>query len=358
MRTGVANLPLHYGSCPPWLFKRMKLLAGSITEIIIYEYDQEEFLRKLANPFFFQAFANVLGWDWHSSGATTVLCGVLKESINKENLGIVVCGGKGKTSRQTPKEIEKGSELFSLNTNKTENLIYSSKMSAKIDSACIQDGYNLYHHVFIFNEKGKWVVVQQGMNEKNRYARRYHWLSDEVKSFVEEPNKIACDKKEKIVLDMTAKKSNETRKTSVDIVNDNLFSRQSTIKSFFGGEKILSMPQIHEIIKLNKRTLETLNKAAEIHPENYEQLVAIRGIGPKSVRALALISEIIYGKEPSWKDPVKFSFAHGGKDGYPFPVDRKTYDKSIDMLRIAIENAKIGNKERIFALKRLNEFIM
>ncbi|MEM7819923.1 MAG: DUF763 domain-containing protein [Candidatus Aenigmatarchaeota archaeon] len=357
MRTGIANLPLHYGKCPSWLFNKMKLLAANISNFVIYEYGSDELLKRLSDPYWFQSFACVLGFDWHSSGVTTTVCGALKEAF-KRNDEIVVCGGKGRTSKKTPNEISSAAEKFSLSTNKIERLIYSSKMSAKIDNACIQDGYNLYHHVFIFNEKGKWCVIQQGMNSKNHYARRYHWLSDEVKSFVEEPNKIACDRKEKKVLDMVAKQSNDVRKISVDIVNDKIFTRQTTIKSFFEKEKVLTMSQIHEIKNLSKQTIASLNKAYEIHPENYEELVAIRGIGPKAIRALALISQLIYGKEPSWEDPVKFSFSHGGKDGYPYFVDRKIYNKSIDILRNAIENAKIGNKEKMFAIKRLNEFLV
>jgi hypothetical protein len=236
-------------------------------------------------------------------------------------------------------------------------------MSAKVDSAGIQDGYQLYHHFFVFTEKGRWVVVQQGMNPESKYARRYHWLSENVHSFVEEPHAgIACDSRGQTVLDMTARRSGEARKVSVDIVKDTkdfsrFASRQSLLGDFFGQkEKVLSMPRTHFILDMRKRDLETLQKVHEIQPENYERLIGIRGVGPKTVRSLALISEVIYGKPPSWEDPVKFSFAHGGKDGIPYPVDKETYDRSAEILRTGIEQARLGQKERLGAIRRLGEF--
>ena len=320
-RTGYADLPLHYGKCPKWLFGRMRNLAGAVSEVMVYEYSQEEFLNRLSNPFWFQAFSCVLGFDWHSSGVTTTVCGALKEAIKPE-LGIAVCGGKGKASRKAPEEIEKMAENFSIPTKKSDSLVYSSKMSAKVDNTAVQDNYNLYHHCFIFNEKGKWVVIQQGMNSSNRYARRYHWINAE--NFVEEPHSaICCDKKQK-TLNMTAKSSKEARETSVDLVNDNKNIERFLNRNLndFTGKKVLKLPA-HHGINLNKQTATALSNAYEIQPENYEELLTIRGIGPKAVRALALISELVYGKELSWKDPAKFSFAHGGKDGIPYPVDRK-----------------------------------
>ncbi|MCX6818818.1 MAG: DUF763 domain-containing protein [Candidatus Aenigmarchaeota archaeon] len=358
-RTGIANLPLHPGRAPPWLFGRMVKLAKEITEVIIYEYSKDELLRRLSDPFWFQSFSCVLGYDWHSSGTTTVTCGALKEAIKPE-LGIAVCGGKGKTSRKTPGEIEKFAEAFSLSTKKAEELVYSSKMSAKVDNTAIQDGYNLYHHCFIFTENGNWAVIQQGMNTINRYARRYHWLSG-FNSFVEEPHSaICCDKQEKEALNMVAKESKEARSASVDLVKDNIgkrLSRQNTLRDFSVKVEKLDLPKCHEIRNLSKQTVTALQNAYEIQPDKYEELLAIRGIGPKAVRALALLSEIIYGSELSWKDPAKFSFAHGGKDGIPYPVDRKNMDLSIDMLRNAITQAKIGEQDKLHAIRRLNEFL-
>jgi len=221
MKTGVANLPLHYGKAPPWLFKRMVELSRGIVEVLIYEYGYDELLERLADPFWFQAFGCVLGFDWHSSGLTTTVCGALKEAMNEENLGIVICGGKGKTSKKTPEEIEKFAEKLSMSTKKIDNLKYASKMAAKVDNSALQDGYSLYHHTFIFTEKSKWAVIQQGMNSENRYARRYHWLSDDIKSFIEEPESaICCDSKENKILNMVAKKSKDVRENSVVLINE------------------------------------------------------------------------------------------------------------------------------------------
>jgi len=362
-RTGISDLPLHGGKAPPWLFKRMVKLAGGVTEAIVLEYGQDEFLRRLSDPYWFQAFGCVLGFDWHSSGLTTTVTGALKEGLNSENVGIAFAGGKGRASRKTPSEILSLAEKFSLSTRQIEGMQYSSRMSAKVDNTAIQDGYQLYHHFFVFTERGKWTVVQQGMNPGNRYARRYHWLSENVQSFVEEPHTgIACDSRGQTVLDMTARKSLETRKVSVDIIKETqdfsrFASRQSLLGDFIGQQpKILHMPKTHFILNMGKRDLETLRKAHDLQPENYEHLLGIHGVGPKTVRSLALISEVIYGTTPSWEDPVKFSFAHGGKDAVPYEVDRETYSKSIEILRTGIEQAKLGQKERLEAIKRLHDF--
>ncbi|MCD6547001.1 MAG: DUF763 domain-containing protein [Nanoarchaeota archaeon] len=340
MKTGIANLPLHYGKAPRWLFDRMTKLSGEISEIIIDEYGADEFLRRLANPFWFQAFGCVLGFDWHSSGLTTTVLGALKVSLNEKNLGIQVCGGKGATSRKTPMEIE--NTEFNLSTKKIEELKRASKLSAKVDNSLIQDGFQLYHHNFIFTEKGKWAVVQQGMSDS--WARRYHWLSENVNTFVEEPHSaIVCDLKKEKVLNLTAKESKETRKATLDLVK---------------SKNILTLPKRHGILKkdLTPRAMKIIKLAYELQPRDYEELISIKGVGPKTIRSLTLISDLIYGTKASWKDPVKYSFAHGGKDGIPFPVDKPIYDKSIEILRDAIENAKIGKKEKILAIKRLSEF--
>jgi len=362
-KTGMTNLPLHGGRAPPWLFRRMVKLAGGITEAIIMEYSGEEFLRRLSDPLWFQAFGCVLGFDWHSSGLTTTATGALKEALNAQDTGIAVCGGKGRTSRKTPQEIAENGETLSLSGRKISGLVYASRMSAKVDSAAVQDGYQLYHHAFFFDADGRWAVIQQGMNESSRYARRYHWLSEGVKSFVEEPHSgISGDHKEKDVLDMTAKESAESRDMSVEVINESpgrlqsLLCRNSLHKFLEPRQTMLSMPRTHYIINMGKRNLEMLGKAHEMQPQNYEQLIGIKGIGPRSIRALAMVSDIIYGKPPSWKDPVKFSFAHGGKDGIPYPVDRESYDRTIETLKTGIENAKIGDRDRISAMRRLSGF--
>ncbi len=359
-KTGVTNLPLHGGRAPPWLFKRMIKLSGAISEVVVMEYGADEFLKRIADPFWFQALSCVTGMDWHSSGTTTTTCGALKTSLNKLNIGVKLAGGKGTTSRKAPDEINRFGDTFNLSTDKINRLVYSSKMSAKVDNSLIQDNYQLYHHCFVLSEKGSWAVIQQGMFD--RYARRYHWLSDNVKSFVEEPHDaICCDRKEENVLNMTAKTSSEARKVSVDIVKDNPKhlekylkpAEQRTLSNF----ESLSFGPRHSIIDQERINMEMLKKAYEIQPRNYEELVAIKGVGPKTIRSLALISDLVYGKGPSWKDPVKFSFAHGGKDGFPYPVNKKVYDKSISILKGAIDNAKIGDKDKLYAIKRLNKFI-
>ncbi len=362
-KTGIANLPLHYGKAPRWLFRRMVKLAAGISEVIVLEYGQDEFLKRMADPFWFQAFGCVLGFDWHSSGLTTTVTGALKEGLKEKDFGIGICGGKGRASRKTPEEIENKALDFGLNTKRIEQMVYSSRMSAKLDNTALQDGYQLYHHMFVFTQRGKWAVVQQGLNTGRRYARRYHWLSSGLESFVEEPHSgISAEKKEKNVLNMLARESRKARKQSVDLVRDSpqklrrFFTGQLSLLDFAGEIKKLHMPRSHYIINMNKKNLEMLQKAYEIQPENYEQLIGIHGIGPKSVRALALISELVYGRTPSWRDPVKFSFSHGGKDGVPYPVDRETYDKSIDILKTGIEHARLGSKDKLYAVRRLEGF--
>ncbi|MGC9058381.1 MAG: DUF763 domain-containing protein [Candidatus Nanoarchaeia archaeon] len=365
MRTGFAQLPLHYGSCPSWLFKRMKTLAGAITEIIIEEFGPNELLLRLSNPYFFQAFGCVLGFDWHSSGLTTTVCGALKEALNKKELGVFVAGGKGSVSRKTPEEIEKYSEKLNLSTTKIQTLINASKLTAKVDNALVQDGYSLYHHIFIFTEKGKWAVIQQGMNSTNRLARRYHWLSDSFKEFVEEPHTAICaQQKEKEVLDLTSKQAREAREISVDLVQDfDLIKKfttkqisQTSLTSPDSDFKVLNMAAQHHIKDELKLNYETLKRAAEIQPKNYTELIMVPGFGPKHVRALALIANLIYGAELSWQDPAKYSFAHGGKDGIPYPVDKELYDASIVTLQEAIKQAKLSQKEKFLALKQLQNF--
>ena len=367
MKTGTANLPLHGGSAPPWLFKRMCLLACEIVEALIYEHCQEEFLRRISDPYWFQAFSCVLGFDWHSSGTTTVTTGALKMAITPERHGIAVAGGKGKTSTKAPADIQRLCNTFSFSSDKVANLVRASRMCAKVDNALVQDGYQLYHHAFFFTEKGEWAVVQQGMNDS--YARRYHWLSDRVKSFVEEPHNAICSQRqEQIVLDLTAAKSRENRKATLDIVKEGpshlrAYKAQRSLLDFGDSSSSpspkLSMPRRHELISLfdiGEAGRKALQLAYELQPSSYEELVALRGLGPKRIRALALISELVYGAKPSWKDPAKFSFAHGGKDGTPFPVDRNTYDRTIRTLHEAVEEAKLEKKEKYEAIMRLRQY--
>lgn len=352
MKTGIAELPLHDGHTPKWLFEKMVKLSKSIAELIVCEYGKNNFLKRLANPFWFQAFACVLGFDFHSSGATTVTLGALKQANLKE-MGIAIVGGKGKAAIRTPEEIEKLANDFSLSTKKIEKLKYASRLAAKVDNSCVQDGYQLYHHSFVVSENGKWAVIQQGMNASTKYARRYHWLSFKLKSFVNEPHLAIVGKKEKQVLDVTKKENKELRKASVDLVKEN----PKKLKKYFASPnsllRYLKMQPEHVFdLKVYKK----LVALHEFDPKNYEELVAFRGVGPKTIRALALISNLIYGTEISWKDPVKYSFAHGGKDRVPYPIDKRVYNESINILSDAIKQAKLGHKEKILALKRLERF--
>ncbi len=356
-RSGVANLPLHPGHAPKWLFQRMVKLSSQIVEVIALEYGRDEVLRRFADPYWFQAFSCVIGFDWHSSGTTTVTMGALKEALSPDT-GMVVVGGKGRASRKTPMEIESLGDQMGVSSRKIDEMKYASRMVAKVDNAALQDSYQLYHHTMLITEDGGWVVVQQGLNTEKRYARRYHWLYG-IKSFVNDPRSgIISDSLEKRVLDMTAKKSEEARKVSVDLVRDNpaklkgmiseAKGKQRTLDDF-SGEKVLTMPW-----RINWKAL---FQAYEIQPRNYEELISINGIGPSTVRALAYIAEIIYGTEVSWKDPVKYSFALGGKDGVPKPVDRDAYDKSIEILQMSIEEATLGEKEKLRMLQRLRRFV-
>jgi hypothetical protein len=357
-RTGFAYLPLHGGWAPSWLVKRMKALAHNIVLIMVDELGRDEFLRRVSDPYWFQAFGCVLGYDWHSSGVTTVVTASLKNSIEPAETGLAVCGGKGRHSKKTPLEIQQKGEMLGLSSSKIDSLVYSSRMGAKVDNTAIQAGYPLYHHAFLLSEDGKWAIIQQGMNIESKMARRYHWLSDELKDFVVEPHKAIVGRKEDKVLNMTAKEAEGCRKSSVDIVKGDPHrlknemtqirdGRQRSLLEYY-GKKILVMPW-----KINWKALEL---AYNNQPRNYEGLLGIQGIGPSTVKGLALISELIYDESPSWRDPVKYSFAFGGKDGVPFPVKRREMDEAIEYLRIAIDNAKIGEKERMNALRRLKIF--
>jgi len=367
-RTGVAKLPLHYGKAPEWLTARMKKLASQIVTLILDEYGIDDFLMRVSDPFWFQALGCVLGYDWHSSGVTTVLTGVLKEAIVPEEHGIAVCGGKGRTSRQTPLEIENVGEKFGFSECDINNLTHASKMSAKVDNTAVQAGYQLYHHAFFVTEDRKWAVVQQGMCTQDRTARRYHWLSENLSSFVVEPHSaIVGDAKRESALDMTAKEGENCRKVSVDLVNEPTErimrmiapTRQKMLDEWlhFNVNDPTEKPAVAFLSMPVNINWKAMRNAYEFQPKDYEELLALKGIGPAAVRGLALIAELVYGAKPSWKDPVKYSFAYGGKDGVPFPVDRKAMDESIQMLRETVEASRIGDKEKMWSLQRLRKLV-
>jgi hypothetical protein len=352
-RTGIANLPLHYGKAPRWLFDRMVKLARGITITIVADFGAEEMLRRLSHPYWFQAFGCVLGFDWHSSGVTTTLCGALKEAIKglETDLGLFVAGGKGKTSRRTPSEIESWGNSISLDPTP---LVYASRMSAKVDSSAVQDGYQLYHHTFLFTTSGSWAVVQQGMNGASRYARRYHWLGEAVASFVNEPHSAILSETRGQALNLVAGESDPARTTITDIATKekppNILMELKRLKTLeLPSHHYLSTHDLHPD-SLSKILLSTYDR----QPQDFEQLLGLKGVGPKTIRALSLISELVYGVAPSYQDPARYSFAHGGKDGIPYPVDRKTYDQSIELLSKAINKTKLGIREKNEVLNRLN----
>ncbi len=355
---GIMDLPLHSGKAPQWLMQRMKKLAKEISKSIIELYGEKRFLELISDPLWFQSLGNVLGFDWHSSGLTTTVVAALK-SINQLDYEVKIAGGKGK-AKEIPKEIEMLSEK---NDADAERIKYYSKIAAKIDNALVQDDYNIYLHSIAFTKK-HWVVVQQGMKES--YARRYHWKSfSKPAKITIEPHNGIIDKKATEVLDLTSRKNEIHQKTSVDIVNDNpkhifkYFSNkpkdmiQKTLTEF----SYYRMPSHHYItsIDLDKRTKDALLRAYEIKPKDYEELIGIKGIGKKALRALALVSELITAKPLKYRNPVKYSFAHGGKDGTPFPVNKRIYDKTIKTLKEIIDNVKLEKREKEKILKRLSK---
>ena len=334
----------------------MAELAPAIAEVMVLEHGRAEFLRRLSDPHWFQAFGCVLGFDWHSSGVTTTVCGALKEGLAKRQneIGIFVAGGKGKTSRRTPLELIQYGQRANVDGAR---LAYNSRMAAKVDSAAIQDGFGIYHHSFFVSNEGEWAVVQQGMRGGDGTARRYHWLGSQVSDFVNEPHvAIATDAKADAVLNMVASESAAARTISTD------FARQEPRVVDREIARVISMelPKRHWVDiqeDINPAHLrKVLLNTYEASPQNYEQLLAIPGVGPKSVRALALVSEVVYGSPASMRDPARFSFAHGGKDGHPYPVNRDVYDQSVNWLKEAVNKARIGHSERLKALKRLSEW--
>ena len=367
-RSGSALLPLHGGHAPSWLVSRMKRLATAIVTVIVDEFGRDELLVRLSDPFWFQSLGCVLGYDWHSSGVTTVLTGVLREAVDPASVGVAVCGGKGKRSNLTPTEIRQCGSRFKLSEAQVARLEHASKLTAKVDNAAIQAGYPLYHHAFFMTVDGKWAVVQQGMDASDKTARRYHWLSEHVHSFVTEPHDaIVGDAVRPTALDMTSKVSEESRKVSIDLVKDGEVKVRNDVLSLRSDNQKVLTEWMNQTSSRNYATRVlnmprhidwgAMRRAYEFQPTNYEQLLSVPGIGPGAVRALALVAQIIYGAKPSWRDPVRFSFALGGKDGVPFPVDRSSYDQTVHHLGNLIEKARLDGREKNVALERLKAIL-
>ena len=351
MRTGTANLPLHGGKCPAWLFTHMKALSRAIVEVILEEDGPDEVLRRLSHPYWFQALGCVVGFDWHSSGVTTTVCGALKEGLVEmgPHTGLFVAGGKGRTARQTPLEIMNHADRHGLSCS-AEDLVYASKMSAKVDSAAVQDSYDIYHHCFFFTKDGHWAVIQQGMNEDLRQARRYHWLGDAVESFTTEPQAAICCDFTTDTLNLVANENENIREISTHLVQENPDRLLAEIKRL--QESSLTLPTCHPIPRtgyLNK----ALYAAYDKHPQDFEALLNVSGVGAGTLRALCLVAEVAYGARPSFSDPVRYSFAHGGKDGFPFPVNEADIEQSYTTLGRALRKAKAGQWEQLDALRKL-----
>ena len=375
-------MPLHWGKAPSWLFQRMVKLCRAVTEIVVTDYGPMELLRRFSDPVWFQSFGCVLGFDWHSSGVTTTACGALKEAVKgqEESLGLYVCGGKGGASRKTPAEITGFSEQFSLDG---DMLVKASRLSAKVDSAALQDGFQIYQHVFIGTTQGSWAVVQQGMNTDTRWARRYHWLSEGLEDFTCEPHEgIACDHVGK-PLNMVAGEADTARQavTAISHRSPDVTVRElkrvleTQARSENRGQSLgapasdsardsprfraLAMPEQHPV-GLGDVSPKYLQKVLvgtyEKPPQDFSALLLQPGIGPKTIRALALIAEVTHGAPLSFRDPVTYTFAVGGKDGWPYPVDRNAYDRSVAFLEKGIREAKLGNSEKLDALRRLDSW--
>jgi uncharacterized protein len=349
MRTGYADAPLHGGRAPAWLFERMALLAREMSLAIVTEEGASGLLRRVSDPFWFQAFGSVLGFDWHSGGITTTTCGALKEGLKglETEVGLYVCGGKGRTSRKTPFEIETACQVTGQDA---PGFVRASKLSAKVDSSALQDGFDLYHHTFLFTLEGEWAVVQQGMRDQTGMARRYHW--HEPRRFDEDPHAAIEGEQQPDVLNLVAAEADGNRQVSTMLARE----KPERVVSEIARMRALEMPRHHEVrvADLNPDRLKRiLLKSYEAQPRSYTEVLSVPGVGAKGLRALALVAELTYGEPTSVRDPASYSFAHGGKDGTPYPVSQLTYDATIESLHKALDEAKAGGSEKLQALKRL-----
>jgi uncharacterized protein len=370
-RAGSADLPLHGGQVPRWLAARMTRLGAVMAEGIVHHYGRDELLRRLANPFWFQSFGAVMGMDWHSSGITTSVIGALKRGLAPltKELGVHVCGGRGKHSRQTPQELVAIGERAGFDG---DALARSSRLVAKIDSAAVQDGFDLYLHGFIVTDDGKWVVVQQGMNGARREARRYHWLSEGLTSFLDDPHAAIDGVAQGTIVNLADRRAAASRCAQLDLLASLGPNRIAHEFSLLAREEErpceanvaqpmlphLVMPAHHDVRAsdvIARRLHGTLAAAAERGPKDFSDLLLTPGVGARTVAALALVAEVVHGAPCRFADPARFSFAHGGKDRHPFPVPIKVYDETIRVLKSAVRNAKLGREEELGALKRLDD---
>src|ERR1700754_2603160 len=378
-RTGSADLPLHSGFVPPWLVTRMASLGRVIVEAIVHHYGRDELLRRLAHPFWFQSFGAVMGMDWHSSGITTSVIGALKRGLSpiQSELGLYVCGGRGKHSRRTPDELIQVGQRTGLDA---APLVRASKLVAKVDSAAVQDGFDLYLHSFIVTDDGKWCVVQQGMSDARREARRYHWLSEDLHSFLDSPNTAIEGKNKGVIVNLADVRAARNRAAGLELLLGGPELPISILKRLRGANQgntalslfpelepapvpdqpplpYLHMPAHHDVRASDvvlRRLHGVLAAAADRGPKDFTELLLSPGVGARTVASLALVAEVIHGAPSRFSDPARFSMAHGGKDGHPFPVPLKVYDETIRVLKGAIGNAKLGNADRLHAIQHLD----
>src|SRR5687768_16206495 len=369
-RTGSADLPLHGGRVPPWLATRMSSLGAIITQAIVQEYGRDELLRRLAHPFWFQSFGAVMGMDWHSSGITTSVIGALKRGLEplSGELGLHVCGGRGKHSRKTPDELVAIGNRVGFDG---AALAKASRLVAKVDSAAVQDGFELYLHGFIVTDDGKWVVVQQGMKGEAKLARRYHWLSEGLQSFVDDPHAAIEGAGQGEIVNLADRRAQASRRAQLELLSElgpEAIGREfSALQADPGrmspaedGQMLLPhliMPAHHDVRSSDvvlKRLSGNLAAAADRGPTDFAELLLVPGVGARTVRALAMVAEVVHGAPCRFTDPGRFSLAHGGKDGHPFPVPLRVYDETIRVLKSAVERAKLGNDERLHAIRELD----
>jgi hypothetical protein len=350
-RCGVADLPLHGGRVPQWLAERMTKLGTAITETVIQDYGTSAFLSRLSDPFWFQALGSVMGMDWHSSGITTSVMGGLKRGLapRADELGIYICGGRGKFSRNTPQELRLIAERRGFDG---EALVRTSRLTARVDNNAIADGFQIYLHSFVVAANGEWAIVQQGLNDRSGMARRYHWHSASVRDFVAEPHTGIVGENQGTIINLVDAQAKPAQDTLLGLTHENPMT-------MLRAARHLRMPDHHEVRAQNinlKRLGAVLAVAYERDLHDFAELLLLENLGPRTLQSLALIAEVVHGAPSRFSDPARFSFAHGGKDRYPFPVPLKTYDESLNFLRTPLDAAKVGDKEKINGFRRLERF--
>jgi len=352
----VATLPLHDGRAPSYLIERMKRMSSAVASIIVEEYGTKTFLERLSDPLWFQALGSALGYDWHSSGVTTVLTGVLREVLSMDSHGVMVIGGKGGMMRLNPAEISVMADAGLISESKARELERASRLAARVDTSAVQAGYQLYHQAIFLDHKGNWTLVQQGMNPSNKTARRYHWI--QTSNFVNDPPESVIGYRRNFVLNMIDKDSTSARKASLDLVRESTErlmavyerSRHITLDHFTGRLEVKVPLEVEFPERVNWKAIKSMY---ENPPISYEELLLFPGIGPATVRAISLLSQLIYGEQLSWKDPIKFSFAVGGKDGVPYPVNREIYDLAIREMEEIAKQTSLDGADKRWMLKRL-----